>query len=127
MNCEHVFTLHSIKCYDNGGRTADRYAVLYLDRRPNGGRGRGGLYGPCQGVSMSATPFHPQGFGQHGNFVRGPHLGKVIRFRDLPEDCRKVVIQDLGGRWVPSIAVHVLGGVATSNNPLVHIIDHDNR
>lgn len=122
MNCEQIFTGHNIKCYDNGGRTADRYTVLYLDRRVNGGS-----RGPCEGVSMSATPFHPQGFGQHGDFVRGSHLGKVIRFKDLPEDCRKLVIQDLGGRWVSRLAVHVLGGVATSNNPLVHIIDHDNR
>lgn len=99
MNCEHVTIQHSIKCYDNGGRTADRYAVLYLNQRVRSGRGRGGaMSGPCFGVTMSAAPFHPQGICQHGDdFVRGSHLGKVIRFRDLPKDCKAVVLRDLKG------------------------------
>lgn len=127
MNCEHLTTRHSIKCYDNGGRTVDRYAVLYLDHRKNNTRSRGGsLSGPCCGVTMSANPFHPQGFGQHGcDFMRGSHLGKVIRFKDLPKDCQQLVLSDLNGRWVRSIPVHVRGGVAYCSDPLVRIHDHD--
>lgn len=92
MNCEHVTIKHSIKCYDNGGRTADRYTVLYLNRRT----GENPRRGPCMGVTMSASPFHPQGICQHGeDFIRNSRLGKVIRFRDLPRDCRTVVLKDL--------------------------------
>lgn len=99
MNCEHLTIKHSIKCYDNGGRTVDRYAVLYLNQRQNPTRSRGGsLSGPCHGVTMSAAPFHPQGVCLHSDtFIRGKHLGKVVRFRQLPPDCKKVVLQDLKG------------------------------
>lgn len=99
MNCEHVTIKHSIKCYDNRGRTADRYAVLYLNQRLNGTRNRGGaMRGPYMGVTMSAAPFHPQGVCQHSDhFLRGPHLGRVIRFKDLPKDCKTVVLRDLKG------------------------------
>jgi hypothetical protein len=58
---------------------------------------------------MNAAPFHPQGFGQHGESDRGPvdfppcrlgrrnHLGKRILFADLPPDCQRLVVQDLLG------------------------------
>jgi hypothetical protein len=56
---------------------------------------------------MSSNPFHPQGFGQHGATRSGPcdfppcrlgkrnHLGKRIRFEDLPPDCQRLVVHDL--------------------------------
>ncbi len=80
--------IHSI--YDNGGETADRYTVFY------GGRG---TINPHNGmrayVGMSASPFHPQGFGQHGEGKPGRHNGKRITFDQLPADCQKLVNQDL--------------------------------
>ena len=80
----------NIKCYDNGDKTADRYTVIYLDypRYP------GKIY---QAVAMSAQPFHPQGVGQHVTVMLGRHLGKRIKFQDLPLDCQKLVKQDLEG------------------------------
>jgi hypothetical protein len=44
---------------------------------------------------MSSIPFHPQGFGQYSTCQLGRHLGKRIDFEDLPEDCQKLVKQDL--------------------------------
>lgn len=78
-----------IRCYDNGGKTADRYTVVYLeqkDARPN-------IFA-C--VGMNSSPFHPQGFGQHSTAMLGRHLGKSIEFSLLPPDCQKLVKQDLG-------------------------------
>ena len=75
-----------IKCYDNGGRSCDRYTVAYLDWDMDRG-----LY---SGVGMSALPFNPQGFGQHCTMKLGRHLGKRIMFKDLPPDCQKLVTQD---------------------------------
>jgi hypothetical protein len=92
-----------VRCYDNGGRTFDRYTVLYVGKIP------GNLPGWTQYVGMSAGPFYPQGFGQHGE-IQGPrpdapkgwppaigrkcHLGTRIEFADLPPDCRNLVIAD---------------------------------
>jgi hypothetical protein len=86
------------RCYDNGGvskgGSIDRYTVVYT------GRHGGGSY-----VGMSAEPFHPQGVGQHGE-SRFPidrpgysHLGKPIRFENLPPDCRKLVLSDYKAIW----------------------------
>jgi hypothetical protein len=80
--------ISKIRCYDNAGKTADRYTVVYMaipERTPN----------TFLSVGMSAEPFHPQGIGQHGAAMPGRHLGKRIRFEDLPADCQKVVMQDL--------------------------------
>lgn len=79
-----------IKCYDNGGKTIDRYTVAFpFDHFY---RDTVKFY---QCVFMNSEPFHPQGVGSHGDCQLGPHLGKPIKFKDLPNDCQKLVIQDL--------------------------------
>ncbi len=87
-----------IRCYDNGGKSIDRYTVVYTgryDQKRNG----------CMYVSMNSSPFHPQGFGQHGDsptpidYPTYSHLGKKIKFTDLPEDCQKLVVQDYKEIW----------------------------
>lgn len=80
----------NIKCYDNGGKTFDRYTVIYMDDPERG-------HNLFSSVGMSEHPFHPQGFGQHGAARPGRHLGKRIKFEELPVDCQKLVLQDLGG------------------------------
>ncbi len=86
-------TIHSV--YDGGEQWADRYTVYY--------GGRGSLYIDHRGnqmrlcVGMSERPFHPQGFGQHGDGMPGRHNGKRITFDQLPPDCQKLVLQDLEG------------------------------
>ena len=77
--------------YDNGGKTADRYTVVYDPYEVEGG-----LIFPYLG--MSAEPSHPQGFGQHGEltfrYTREPGE-RTIDFAELPKDCQKAVTQDL--------------------------------
>lgn len=80
----------NIRCYDNGGKTYDRYTVVYMDEPLEAS----GLF---FSVGMSEDPFHPQGFGQYGPAKPGRYLGKRIEFEDLPEDCQKLVERDLEG------------------------------
>jgi len=44
---------------------------------------------------MSGAPFHPQGYGQHGEGKPGRHNGRRIAWADLPADCRRLVEMDL--------------------------------
>ncbi len=80
-------TMQDIRIYDNGGKTFDRYTVVYMDC-PEGR----GLYGAR---GMSAHPFHPQGFGMCCTAMPGRHLGRRIAFEQLPVDCQKLVQQDI--------------------------------
>ena len=77
--------------YDNEGTTADRYTVVY---EPWEFVGR--LYFPI--TNMSGSPFHPQGVCMHGGYYGRPTKQsgeKLIELADLPDDCQKVVRQDL--------------------------------
>jgi hypothetical protein len=80
------------RIYDNGGASWDRYTVAFRAvRHP-----RHGLYYPY--IAASERPFHPQGFGQHGEsqtFVDGSHLGKRIAFTDCPPDVQKFILQSI--------------------------------
>lgn len=86
-----------VRCYDNGGRSFDRYTVVFTGRYKNDHS--------YEYVGMSAHPFHPQGFGQHGEHTQPidyptySHLGKKISFDQLPEDCKKCVLQDYKENW----------------------------
>lgn len=88
-----------IRCYDNGGKTADRYTVVFS------GRYKGRERGFTDYLAMSASPFSPQGIGLRGD-ARGSidrpaysHLGRRIRFADLPEDCKRLVLADYREMW----------------------------
>ena len=83
-------TVHGsrIRCYDNGGKTYDRFTVVFMDspeREP----------GIFTAVGMSEEPFHPLGFGQHTAAMPGKHLGRRVPFVSLPEPCQKLVRADL--------------------------------
>lgn len=75
--------------YDNDGKTADRYTVLF----------GGTLYSPemnrnVQSLNLSSSPSHPQGvsmWGEAFSYDR-KRFGKHIRWLDLPENVRKHVI-----------------------------------
>lgn len=88
MKRDELINGHRIRCYDNGDKTYDRYTVVYMDIPEN-------PPGCFACVGMNDRPFHPQGFGQHSSAMVGSHLGKRIKFVDLPEDCQKLVKQDL--------------------------------
>jgi len=88
-----------IRCYDDGGASIDRYTVCFT------GHYRQNTGGEFWNLGMNAYPFHPQGFGQHCNsekridYPSYVHLGKKIKFDDLPEDCKKLVLQDYVYLW----------------------------
>src|SRR5699024_1055150 len=75
-----------LRCYDNGGRTLDRYTIIpprwayqYRERDPR----------TFLAIGASQSPFNPQGFGQHCAAMPGPHLGKRIHWQDLPDDVQR--------------------------------------
>lgn len=80
--------LKKVRIYDNGGETLDRYTAVYMMLPEH----RADTY---SAVGMSERPFSPQGFGQHCTAMPGRHLGKRIKFTDLPADCQKLILQDL--------------------------------
>jgi hypothetical protein len=82
---------HVLACYDNGGKSFDRYTVLY--GKP--------LWTPDMGANVpyfaaSEHPFHPQGFGQHGDMPAHNRsaLGRKVRWCDLPCDVQRAVLYD---------------------------------
>ena len=101
---------------DNGGESFDRYTVIYL-QQPYTRNGEA-ITSPSGAhyydfLAMSKNPFHPQGFGQHGeiqifsddiksmrNKMIVPdvlyHIGERISFSSLPKDCKIAVKNDLG-------------------------------
>ena len=97
-----------IRCYDNGGESADRFTVCFTGRA-------GTQDGEACYRAMSESPFHPQGVGmwlsnplRHCDvngwgfapaMGRKNHLGTRIPFRKLPPDCRKLVIRDYKEIW----------------------------
>ena len=79
-----------IRIYDNGGKTLDRYTVVFMDQPETHA-------GTFNSLGMSEHPFGPQGFGQHGAAVPGRHLGRRIKLEDLPKDCKRLVLRESKG------------------------------
>ena len=75
-----------IKVYDDERESFDRYTVV-LDE-PGTKRGR-----DFTALSLSANPGHPQGVSQFTTAQDGPHLGKRLKFSDLPDNVQKHVIR----------------------------------
>ncbi len=100
--------MKNLAVFDYGGEILDRYTVIFLDSPVSDDPYYSDRYSY---LGMSTRPFHPQGFGQYGEIEiplnalrqlrRGKgqrlfsHLGKLINFNDLPEDCQKLVNADL--------------------------------
>lgn len=102
-----------VRCYDNGGTdkpggTLDRYTVVFSGRHASARIDHVFPY-----LGMNSRPF--DGIGYHGETRDKPcdvdrwgfppamgrtgKLGKRIPFADLPEDCRKLVMQDYLELW----------------------------
>jgi hypothetical protein len=75
-------------CYDNGGKTIDRYTVVFAQDRIS----IHNIYG-C--LAMSDNPASYDGFCQHSECVLGDHLGERISFYALPTYCQTAVRRDL--------------------------------
>lgn len=96
------------KAYDNGGKTVDRYTVTFEIYNDHTGEwdifSEGTNTGAPEGdpsfkkiycLGMSDHPFHPQGVGQTSTCVEGRHLGRRVKFSELPEEVKRCVIQYL--------------------------------
>ncbi len=95
-----------VRCYDNGGATADRYAVVFTGKYPK-------TDGFVVTVFMSAEPSHPQGVFHHSEepspdtdrygyppaLGRRCLLGRRIPFLALPAECQRVVLDDYKTLW----------------------------
>lgn len=96
------------KVYDNGGRSIDRYTVTFEIYNQNTGKWDVFSWGSntnapegdpsykkiyCLG--MSERPFNPRGFGQSGSCFEGRHLGKRIKYHELPDEVKKCILQYL--------------------------------
>ena len=70
----------------------DRYTVAFKGCRL---QGHGMVY-PY--LASSDNPFHPQGFGQHGEskeYLTGKHLGKRVRFDSVPTDVQRFILDNI--------------------------------
>ena len=89
-----------VRCYDLGPEHFDRYTVIFT-----GAYRHRMTSGQFMYIGMNAAPFHPLGFGQHGfsdKQIDRPsysHLGKKIKFDDLPPDCRTLAVRDYDDLW----------------------------
>jgi hypothetical protein len=101
-----------VRCYDNSDTpdaTIDRYTVVFTGRYKHA-MGEEHPY-----LAMSGAPFHPQGFCQHGStphaccdaldgkwppaIGRLNHLGRRIRWENLPADCQRAAMEDYLDIW----------------------------
>ena len=67
----------------------DRYTVAFKGYRPYHGQ----IVYPY--IASSDHPFHPQGFGQHGEshqFMTGKGLGKRVSFESIPDDVKRFIL-----------------------------------
>ena len=85
-----------VRCYYKED-CADGYTILFTKKRNSSGEF---VYLGC-----SANPFHPQGVGMYGfstNLLDDngyKHLGKKIKFEALPDDVKRLVIEDYIDLW----------------------------
>ena len=102
-----------VRVYDNGGKTTDRFVVVFSGRYNNRVESRKRQY---LHLAMSENPLSPQGFCQldsHDHIIdvdekehrwtpsygKSNHLGKRIHWHELPEDCRKAALHAYKEIW----------------------------
>jgi hypothetical protein len=89
-----------VRCYETKRNpTVDRFTVVFTKANCFMGKD---CIGRVYYAGMSGSPYHPVfGFYQHGEAWRWefcPH-GSRIRFQDLPEGCRKAVLEEYADLW----------------------------
>lgn len=78
----------TIRVYDNGGKSIDRYTVVFMDEPST----QTNCWN-CVGMSHDVTS--PQGFYQHSECKLGRHLGKRIPFAELPATHQSRILDEL--------------------------------
>lgn len=80
------------RIYDMGDKEIDRYTIAFKGYRDP-------IFGMTYPyLASSNRPFHPQGFGQHGEsreFLTGRHLGKRVSFESLPDQVQQFILQNI--------------------------------
>jgi hypothetical protein len=80
----------TVRIYDNGGKTIDRYTLVVPSVNEPG---KLDMYG------FNEAPYYPQGFGQYaGSYHKMgsySHLGKLVSLQDLPEQAQRFVKETL--------------------------------
>jgi hydroxymethylpyrimidine/phosphomethylpyrimidine kinase len=71
--------------YDNGGETLDRYTAVFTHRPER----QPGIY---EALGFNSEPYH--GIGMHVSSAIGPHLGKRISLKSLPDNAKRFVEQN---------------------------------
>ena len=89
-----------VRLYDMGESQIDRYTIVYTGHYDTGPRKSYMFRG------ASTYPVHPMGVGMMGESSKGPidrpaysHLGKPIKFEQLPEDVKKLALSDYKAIW----------------------------
>jgi hypothetical protein len=88
-----------VRIYDNKGKTADRFTVVFTGNYPTK------YYYKSMYIGMSEQPTHPQGVYCRdfaNDAIDRPsygRLGKKINFNDLPPICQETVIEDYKTLW----------------------------
>src|SRR4030042_3469224 len=88
-----------IRIYDNGGKTCDCYTAVFTGNYK-------GREGRCHYIGFNEIPHSPNmGIWQHGesrDVIDRPvysHLGKPVKFSDLPEDCKRLLMDEYWDIW----------------------------
>lgn len=69
-----------IAVYDDGGKTVDRYTCVLTWKETGNRRSM---------IAMGSDVTSPLGFSQFTSGIVGKHLGKRLRWKDVPEHIRK--------------------------------------
>jgi hypothetical protein len=87
-----------VRVYDNNGKTCDRYIIVFSGHYRKKGE-------QFIIASSSEMPYNPTGVYLHDftddliDFPSYSHLGKKIKFTDLPADVQKAVLKDYKDIW----------------------------
>lgn len=87
-----------VRCYDNGGASADRYTCVFTGRYRKIGDEH--VY-----ATLNNFPDHPQGIHMHGfsasviDRPRSKHLGVRVPFENLPDNVQRAIIADYRLIW----------------------------
>lgn len=104
-----------LRCYESRDDVFDKWTAIYTRQQD----------GRCFYIGMSEHPTWPNGFGQHGdelNMIDRPrygHLGKKIKFTDLPKACQRLVMREYREMW--GIAGVLLGFYNRHGYRLYHV------
>jgi len=85
-----------IEVRDNGGKTADRYTVVFDEKIYMPTRILGEYVAEYTCLSLSSDCHLPNGVSMWGTTEKGAHLGRRISFEKLPANVKRCVRSAMG-------------------------------